>query len=72
MRDSTADNKERPQCGLFGNALQHANHSAGRLPGLDSVAAASKILARFESERGERGTPLLASTLLGHLREFLA
>jgi len=72
MQDSTTENKERPQCGPFGNALQHANRSAGKLPSLDSVAGASKLLSPSEREWGERGARLSAGTLLGHLREFLA
>ena len=71
MQDSTAEDKERPQCGPFGEALQHADRSAGKLASLDSVAGASKPLSLFERERGERGARLSAGTLRGHLREFL-
>ena len=52
MLDSTAENKERPQCGPFWKALQHPDHSPGKLPSLDSVAAASKPLSPFEREWG--------------------
>ena len=72
MQGSAAENKERAQRGPFGKALQHANHSAGKLPSLDSVAGASKLLSPFEREWGQRGARLSAGTLLGHLRPFLA
>ena len=71
MLDSTAENKERPQCGPFGKALQHADRGAGTRPSLDSLAGASKPLSAFEREWGERGARLSAGRLLGHSREFL-